>query len=235
MGLTELTAHPERIPFLLLALMIAFAFHEFAHAFTADRFGDPTPRSMGRVTLNPRVHLDFFGTLLIFLVGFGWAKPVLVNPNHFRKPRLMNLIVSVAGPLANLVLVVLGVLILYALQAAGAFTSMSHGVLVAVSLFFMLHIGLNLILLLFNLLPLPPLDGYRILESLLPEGLRIRLAGLSQWLGLIFLLFVFVPALSNATLGRLFSLQTPILEAIDHGMSLLFGFSFDWSQLSFPS
>ncbi|WP_058301934.1 site-2 protease family protein [Gorillibacterium timonense] len=235
MGLTELTAHPERLPFYLLVLMLAFAFHEFAHAYSADRFGDPTPRSMGRVTLNPRVHLDLLGTILILLVGFGWAKPVLINPNHFRRPRLMNLIVSVAGPLANLVLAALGMLGLYILQATGAFDSMSHGVLVAVSLFFTLHIMLNLVLFLFNLLPIPPLDGYRILESFLPLSLRIKLAGVTQWFVFVFLLFVFVPSLSSVTIGRLFALRWPIMAGIDQGLSVLFGFSFNWDLLVIPS
>lgn len=234
MGLSEITAHPERLPFYLLVLMLAFAFHEFAHAYSADRFGDPTPRSMGRVTLNPRVHLDLLGTILIFLVGFGWAKPVLINPNHFRRPRLMNLIVSLAGPLANLLLAALGMLGLYILQAAGAFDAMSSGVRVAVSLFFTILITLNLVLFLFNLLPLPPLDGYRILETFLPVSLRIKLAGVSQWFVFVFLLLVFVPSLSAATLGRVFALQVPILEGINHGLTALFGFSFDWSLLSYP-
>ena len=231
MGLSEISAHPERLPFYLLVLMLAFACHEFAHAYTADRFGDPTPRSMGRVTLNPRVHLDLFGTILIFLVGFGWAKPVLINPNRFRRPRLMNLIVSLAGPLANLLLAVLGMLGLYLLQAANAFEGMSHGLLVAVSLFFLILIQLNLVLFLFNLLPLPPLDGYRILESFLPLRLRLKLAGVGQWFVFLFLLLVFVPSLSSATLGRLFALRGPILTGMERGLSALFGFSFDWSQL----
>jgi len=232
MGLSEIAAHPEQVPFTLLVLMLAFAFHEFAHAYTADRFGDPTPRSMGRVTLNPRVHLDPLGMLLIFLVGFGWAKPVLINPNHFRRPRLMNLIVSVAGPLANLLLAALGMLSLYILQAANAFDGMSHGLLVAVSLFFPTMINLNLVLFQFNLLPLPPLDGYRILESLLPVRLRVKLAGVSQWFVFVFLLFVFVPSLSSARLGRLFGLEGPIFKGIDAGLAMLFGFPFDWSILN---
>jgi Zn-dependent protease len=98
----------DQIPFVFLVLVIAFTIHEFAHAYFADRFGDPTPRSMGRVTLNPRVHFDFLGTILIFLVGFGWAKPVLINRSNFKRPRLMGIIVSFAGPFPTWLLLLSG-------------------------------------------------------------------------------------------------------------------------------
>ena len=200
MGIDTLIRHPEYIPFIFLVLMIAFAVHEFAHAFAADRFGDPTPRAMGRVTLNPRVHLDVLGTILIFLVGFGWAKPVLINPSHFRKPRLMGVIVSLVGPLSNLLLVFLGMLGVYLLDSFGLFSTMSAGLLKAIALFLQFHIQLNLILFLFNLLPMPPLDGYRILLDLLPLPARLKLQQISQWFVFIFLLIIFLDPLYEVTL-----------------------------------
>ncbi|MBC8079667.1 MAG: site-2 protease family protein [Gorillibacterium sp.] len=227
----DIFRHPEFIPFIFLVLMIAFTLHEFAHAFAADRFGDPTPRSMGRVTLNPQVHLDILGTILIFLVGFGWAKPVLINPSHFRKPRIMGIIVSLVGPLSNLLLVILGMLVFYSLDTFGLFATMSPGVHNAIALFMHFHIQLNLILFLFNLLPLPPLDGYRILLDLLPLPARLKLQQISQWFVFIFLLIIFLDPLYEVTLGPVFELTVPIFDGIDHTLATLFGFNFDWSKL----
>ena len=230
MGLSNLFQHPEYLAFIFLVLMIAFSLHEFSHAIVADRFGDPTPRAMGRVTLNPRVHLDFLGTILILLVGFGWAKPVLINPNHFRKPRLMSIIVSLAGPLSNLVLAVLGILSVYVLSNFGAFADMSPGVIKAIGLFLQFHIQINLMLFLFNLLPLPPLDGYRILLELLPLPGRLKLQQISQWFVFIFLLIIFFQPLYRVTLGPVFDLILPIWDGVDLWFARLFGFSFDWSM-----
>jgi Zn-dependent protease len=174
-------SNPEEIPFIFLALVIAFSIHEFAHAFMADRFGDPTPRSMGRVTLNPRVHLDIMGTLLIFLIGFGWAKPVLINRANFKKPRLMGIIVSAVGPISNLIIAFIGVLIIYLLSYYHVVDGTSIGVQKAISLFFNKLISLNILLFLFNLIPLPPLDGYRIVQDILPLEKWIKLQQYEQW------------------------------------------------------
>jgi Zn-dependent protease len=231
MPINNFFQHPEYLAFLFLVLMIAFALHEFSHAFVADRFGDPTPRAMGRVTLNPRVHLDFLGTILILLVGFGWAKPVLINPNHFRKPRLMSILVSLAGPFSNLVLAVLGILSVYVLSTFGAFTDMSPGVVKALGLFLQFHIRINLVLFLFNLLPLPPLDGYRILLELLPLPGRLKLQQISQWFVFIFLLIIFFQPLYAKTLEPVFNLIPLIFDGVDRWFSHLFGFSFNWNML----
>jgi Zn-dependent protease len=219
----SLFTNPQEIPFLFLALVIAFSVHEFAHAYAADKFGDPTPRSMGRVTLNPRVHLDILGTLLIFLVGFGWAKPVLINRSHFKKPRLMGIIVSAVGPLSNFLMAFVGLFIVYLLGYLGVFNGMNHGVHEAISLFFYKLIGLNIILFLFNLLPLPPLDGYRIVQDLLPLEQRIKLQQYEQWAIYLFLLMVFLPPLYNVVLGPLFSFQQPIITFMLHIVHAIFG------------
>jgi Zn-dependent protease len=203
-------SNPEEIPFIFLALVIAFSIHEFAHAFMADRFGDPTPRSMGRVTLNPRVHLDIMGTLLIFLIGFGWAKPVLINRANFKKPRLMGIIVSAVGPISNLIIAFIGVLIIYLLSYYHVVDGTSIGVQKAISLFFNKLISLNILLFLFNLIPLPPLDGYRIVQDILPLEHRIKLQQYEQWAIYFFLLMVFLPPLYNVVLGPLFSFVEPI-------------------------
>lgn len=218
----------EQIPFVFVVLVIAFSLHEFAHAYTAYKFGDPTPKEMGRVTLNPRAHLDIFGTLLLFIAGFGWAKPVLVNRGRFKYPRLMGIIVSFAGPFSNLLIAFVGTLLVYALTLSGALTGLSPGVYEAVRLFFKLLISLNIILFLFNLIPLPPLDGYRIVADLSPYSVRARLARFEQWGVYIFLLLVFIPPLSRMTIGPLFSLSSPIFAAFTQWLDGAFGPVVDW-------
>lgn len=218
----------DQLPFVFLVVMIAFTLHEFAHAYIADKFGDPTPRSMGRVTLNPRVHIDVLGILLIFIAGFGWAKPVMVRSSFFKKPRVMSIIVSLAGPLANLFLVAVGVLMAYLVHKFGLHESWSFGAYRAIAIFVQQMIVLNLILFIFNLLPLPPLDGYRILYEFLPYRLRERMHGYEQWAFFIFLLLVFIPPLYRVTLGPIYSLMTPILYGINSLFALLFG---DYGQL----
>lgn len=213
----------EYIPFVFLVLLVAFTLHEFAHAYMADKFGDPTPRSMGRVTLNPRVHLDLLGTILIFLVGFGWAKPVLIRRSHFKKPRMMSIIVSIVGPLANLLIAFVGLLLVYLFTYFGWFEVMSPGVSTAIQTFLTLLVYLNTILFLFNLLPLPPLDGYRILQELLPAEIRIKVQQYEQWSIFLLLLIVFIPPLYNVTLGRVFSLNEPIMAGMAAILQIIFG------------
>lgn len=233
--MTNLFGFPmDQIPFLFLVIVIAFTLHEFAHAYTADRFGDPTPRSMGRVTLNPRYHMDILGVLLIFLVGFGWAKPVLVNPSFFKKRRLMNVIVSLVGPLSNLLLAFIGVFIAFLLSRFNVYEGMSVGVLRAVALFLQLHILLNLVLFLFNLLPLPPLDGYRILYEFLPAGARAKLQGFEQWAFFFFLLIVVIDPLHDVTIGPFLDLRWDILSAMNAFFTGIFGNHGQLFQIGIP-
>lgn len=213
----------DEIPFVFLVMVIAFTLHEYAHAYFADKFGDPTPRAMGRVTLNPRVHIDILGALLIFIAGFGWAKPVYVRASFFKKPRLMSIIVSVAGPLANLLLVFVSMLLVYVLYAAGVQDYLSSGGLKAIAVFLQYMISLNLLLFLFNLLPLPPLDGYRILFEFFPLRVQERLRGLEQWALFIFIMMIFIPSLFNATIGQVFKLMGPILYGMNSFLQMFFG------------
>lgn len=148
-----------------LALMMALAFHEFAHAWTADRFGDPTPRSQGRVTLNPLAHLDPFGTLLLLLAGFGYAKPVMVNMS--RLGRWQNFWVAAAGPLSNILLALVGLAALRLLPVDALFSSGGQTSTLGLALF--TFFSINIVLAVFNLLPIPMLDGSRILSGLVPS------------------------------------------------------------------
>ena len=151
------------------AILIALTFHEFAHAYVAFRLGDPTAKYMGRLTLNPLAHLDPLGTIMIFLIHFGWAKPVPVDPRHLGNPKRDMMWISAAGPLMNMVLaLVSGILIrIFILTGVGSTLGRGMSEIVFQMLYFSLYI--NLALAFFNLLPIPPLDGSKILSGLLPH------------------------------------------------------------------
>lgn len=174
------------IPYVVVALIIAFTVHEFAHAYMAYRFGDPTAKNQGRLTLSPLSHLDPIGTILIFIAGFGWAKPVPVNRFYFKNPRLAGVLVSVAGPLSNLLIAFIGMLL---------FTLLRDQIIASEILiqFFPILIGLNILLFVFNLLPLPPLDGYRIVEDLVPKHIRAKMTQYEGYGVFIFLFLVITP------------------------------------------
>ena len=151
----------------VLTLIIALTVHEFSHAFIAYRFGDTTARDAGRLTLNPLKHLDVLGSLMLLLVGFGWAKPVPINPYALRrKSESAEMWVSLAGPASNLLLAVIAGLLLrlhlFPWQA-------SSGILPSAADFFFTFMTINLVLMLFNLIPLAPLDGEKVLAFFLPS------------------------------------------------------------------
>lgn len=146
-----------RVPALLFAITI----HEYAHAQAADAMGDPTPRYMGRLTMNPLAHLDVFGALMLVIVGFGWAKPVAIDDNNFRNRRDGILKVSLAGPAANLFVCFLAALVAAVMQNFGLLSNGVYQFLLWMQLY-------NVWFAFFNLIPVPPLDGAKILCTLLP-------------------------------------------------------------------
>lgn len=154
---------------MLPAILFGLAIHEFWHAYTATHFGDDTPAKQGRLTLNPLSHIDLIGFLMFVFAGFGWAKPVQVNPQAFRNPKRDDLIVSLAGPLANLITAIIFALIIKGLFlfAGQLFAIAEYGDYIFKMLVY--FVWVNLVLFVFNLIPLPPLDGSHILFSLLPE------------------------------------------------------------------
>jgi Zn-dependent protease len=181
---------PLFIAFALTALL-AFAYHEFAHALVADRLGDDTPRSFGRLSLNPFVHLDIFGTILLLLVGFGWASTP-VNPRNLRgNPRTSHAIVAVAGPVANIIMAVIWGLPVMTGLVEPSFAP--DGALLPTA-YQLCRIGvlINLVLFAFNLMPIPPLDGFTILVGLLPLEMAYRLESLRQYGTIILLLVIFL-------------------------------------------
>lgn len=196
----------EQIPYVAVALMIAFTVHEFAHAWVAYKFGDPTAQRQGRLTLNPIQHLDPLGTILIFIAGFGWARPVPVNRFMFKNPRLAGVLVSVAGPISNLLLVLLAFAIWYIFIALGLAAGVPEFFLDFLNVF----IGLNAMLFVFNLLPFPPLDGYRIIEDLAPAKIRAKLTQYEAYGSIIFLILVITP-LDQYTIQPIFQYVIPSL------------------------
>ncbi len=155
-----------------VAILIALTFHELAHGYMAFSLGDPTAKMQGRLTLNPLAHLDPIGTILLLIVGFGWAKPVPVNPLNFRGSRKKGMVlVGLAGPLMNIILAIIAALLiklLYTFYFNGMVSSNST-VFSFFSKIFVLLMWYNIILAVFNLIPIPPLDGSKILAGLLPS------------------------------------------------------------------
>ncbi len=148
----------------LPALLIGLSFHEAAHAYMAYRCGDPTARNLGRMSLDPLRHLDPIGTLTLLLFGFGWARPVPINPRNFKNPRRDEILVSLAGIVTNLVLAFIFTGIYYLLLALNA-----HEIFLTIV--FMI-VAINIVLAVFNLIPIPPLDGYHVLKNSISGGYR---------------------------------------------------------------
>ncbi len=193
-----------RIPALLVALTV----HEYAHAVVADSMGDPTPRYMGRLTLNPLVHLDPIGTLALVLVGFGWAKPVEVNPSYFRDGRKGMMAVSFAGPGSNLLIAFIGVTIFAVMKKLGFLSIGVYSFLLWLQLY-------NIWFALFNLMPIPPLDGSKILMSVLPGRqayAMMQIAPYSQ--------FILIGLVMLGVTGRILM---PLARLLINGMNAFVG------------
>lgn len=172
----------------LPAVILAISFHEFAHAFMADRFGDKTPRSQGRLTLNPIKHLDFFGFVLMVFAHIGWGKPVQINPNNFtsnKSRKFSESMVSLGGPLMTFILAIIG-MALYILFINNV--SVTSNLLLCLQYFIQIFITVNIGLGVFNLIPLPPLDGEKIFKNLLPYKVQSWLDGNYQTLYIIFMI-----------------------------------------------
>lgn len=145
----------------LPAIIIAMAMHEYAHAKVADILGDDTPRRTGRLTMNPFAHIDLLGMLMLFLLHFGWAKPVMINPANFKNKKRDDTLVSLAGPAANLIIAFISAFVLFFINNHGI--DVSSGLYTVISLMVIININFAL----FNLIPIPPLDGAHIVSNML--------------------------------------------------------------------
>jgi len=206
-------SNPLMFIFYIFALFITITIHEFSHALTADLLGDPTPRLQKRLTLNPKYHIDPFGILFLFLVGFGWGRPVEFDPFNLKNPRRDAAIISLAGPFSNFILaltlsILLKLFIFFEIKLLYTIGS----------LFFTPIIYLNIVLGVFNLLPVHPLDGFKIVGGLLPEKQAKEWYQLERY-GLIFLLMMFFP------LGKSSMIDILIRPVVSFLTNLLLPFS----------
>lgn len=178
---------------LVPTFLFAITIHEFSHGYIAYRLGDPTAHDAGRLTLNPLAHLDIFGTLALIFIGFGWAKPVPVNPRNFANPRRDNLWVSLAGPASNFISAfAFGMLFRF---LGPLLTDSSISLIIAKMIY--LGVWINLILTVFNLLPIPPLDGFHILEGLVSYNIYLKLQEFARYGSFILLGLIVVSMFTN--------------------------------------
>ena len=185
-------------------LVVALTIHEFAHAFVADKLGDPTPKYQGRVTLNPMAHLDPLGTLAILIVGFGWGKPVQFDPFNLKEPKRDTALIALAGPASNILLAIFLGIGLSLLPASGFLTSI-------LAPFMVFTLFINVMLAIFNLVPVYPLDGSKIFEALLPPDTALAYEQFMHRYGSIVLLMLIVPWSGTSAVSTLIS---PIINFI---------------------
>ena len=185
----------------VIPILICITFHELAHGYTAFRLGDRTAKDMGRLTLNPIKHIDIFGLIMMMLFRFGWAKPVPVNMHNFQRPKLYMAITAIAGPVSNIILASV-VLFLYGLfyEALGGDFSVGAGA-IARELIENTAI-ISVFLAVFNLMPIPPLDGSKVLFSLLPEDIYYKLMRYERF-GIIILILAINTSIFQNTIGKL--------------------------------
>ncbi len=175
-------------PVILLSLTV----HEYFHGWTANKLGDPTASLQGRLTLNPIAHLDIFGTILMFLVGFGWAKPVPINPRNFKDPKKDTILVAIAGPLSNLAMAVgAGLLLRYLIPKMISGQVSSEGIYPIIAIILILTLVYGIALAVFNLIPIPPLDGSRVLYGVLPDQYAYAYSRFEPY-GVMFLFGLFI-------------------------------------------
>lgn len=181
------------------ALVISISIHEFAHAYIADRLGDPTAKLLGRVTLNPKAHLDPMGTILLLIAGFGWGKPVPFDARNLSNPKRDAAIISFAGPLSNIILALLFSLVFRVVGGNGL-----------VGIFLQLTVQYNLVLAIFNLIPVHPLDGFKVVNGFLPRELSYQWLQMAPY-GMWILLFLIFAGVTDKIIGPLLGMGLAIL------------------------
>lgn len=197
--MSDVTQYLSQLIILLPPLLVALTLHELAHGYVAWRLGDPTAQQAGRLTLNPIKHLDPLGTLtLIVTQMIGWAKPVPVNPRFFRQPEQGMLLVAIAGPLSNLLLAAISIVLIHLTPFLVSVTPQNmFYILEPLSKMLFISLKINIVLCIFNMIPVPPLDGSRILVCLLPNTLAIKYMKLEKFGFIVILALVFSGALRH--------------------------------------
>lgn len=195
------------ITIIIFPLFISVAFHEWAHGYVAYKFGDPTPMLQGRLTLNPFAHLDPVGTLMLFIIGIGWAKPIMLNPLNY-PDKTKQMLVALAGPACNFLLAIIFTFILVLFQLFG-----NSALLDAITASIYIIIRINLILAIFNLIPIPPLDGSRVLAWMLPERIAYQYLLLEPY-GLLLILFMLVTVGFGFIIASADFIQLKLIEIV---------------------
>lgn len=184
-------------------LILAISVHEYAHAVAADRLGDPTPRIQGRLTLNPRAHLDPLGTLALLFLGFGWGRPVIFDPYNLRNPRRDGALIALAGPVSNILLASILSICIHFVPLFSLLTPI-----------FTVLIMMNITLAIFNLVPIFPLDGEKILGGILPTEMYAEYAQIMRQYGTIILILMLLPIMGGTS--PISALISPIISFVSH-------------------
>lgn len=209
------------IPLRLLALVV----HEYSHGFVSTKLGDPTPRLRGRLTFNPLVHLDLYGTILMLLTGFGWAKPVEVNPMYYKDRKKGMALVAFAGPLSNFILAFLSLLIYVVFFVIAYYANISADIVDLIGVVCSYSAQINLCFMVFNLIPIPPLDGSRILGMFFNNRLYYSLLQLERY-SMILIIVLSLSGMFDSIIGGGVSLlYSGIVKLLSNIVNILLGWN----------